>query len=174
MEELEKSLKIITEENNNNNIIIVGDFNCPDIQWETPSLKHEASDKEVQRTLIDITSQSGLAQLHEEPTRENNLLDLIFTTNPTLAKISTNIPGISDHAIVVTDIDTKPYYQKTNPRKSYIWAKADWEQVNQDLQGFQSGPVPGTFTRLRSCIVPAEITEPPKISGGENHKYDGR
>jgi hypothetical protein len=36
------------------------------------------------------------------------------------------------------------------------------------LQGFQSGPVSGTFTRLRSCIVPAEITEPPKISGGQN------
>ena len=32
----------------------------------------------------------------------------------------------------------------------------------------------GTFTHLRSCIVPAEITEPPKISGGQNHKYDGR
>ena len=31
-------------------------------------------------------------------------------------------------------------------------------------QGFQSGPVPGTFTRLRSCIVPAEITEPPKLA----------
>ena len=40
------------------------------------------------------------------------------------------------------------------------------------VQGFQSGPVPGTFTHLRSCIVPAEITEPPKISGGQNHKYD--
>jgi hypothetical protein len=40
------------------------------------------------------------------------------------------------------------------------------------FQGFQSGPVPGTFTRLRSCIVPAEITEHPKISGGQNHnKY---
>ena len=43
-----------------------------------------------------------------------------------------------------------------------------------DMQGFQSGPVPGTFTRLRSCIVPAEITEPPKISSGQNQKYDGR
>ena len=43
-----------------------------------------------------------------------------------------------------------------------------------NVQGFQSGPVPGTFTRLRSCIVPAEITEPSKISGGQNHKYDGR
>ena len=42
------------------------------------------------------------------------------------------------------------------------------------IQGFKSGPVPGTFTRLRSCIVPVEITEPPKISGGQNHKYDGR
>ena len=29
------------------------------------------------------------------------------------------------------------------------------------MQGIQSGPVPGTFTRLRSCIVSAEITEPP-------------
>jgi hypothetical protein len=37
-----------------------------------------------------------------------------------------------------------------------------------------SHPVPDTFTRLRSCIVPTEITEPPKISGGQNHKYDGR
>ena len=72
--------------------------------------------------LIEITSQSGFTHLHDEPKRENNLLDLIFTTNPTLAK-----------AIVVTDIDTRPYYQKPNPRKSYIWAKADWEQVNQDL-----------------------------------------
>ena len=42
------------------------------------------------------------------------------------------------------------------------------------VQGFQSGSVPGTFTRLRSCIVPAEITDPPppQISGGQNHKYD--
>ncbi len=48
------------------------------------------------------------------------------------------------------------------------------QHVLDRYQGFQSGPVPGTFTRLRSCIVPAEITEPPKISGGQNHKYDGR
>ena len=50
----------------------------------------------------------------------------------------------------------------------------DTERKIVSNQGFQSGPVPGTFTRLRSCIVPAEITEPPNISGGQNHKYDGR
>jgi hypothetical protein len=37
-----------------------------------------------------------------------------------------------------------------------------WHPVFLLGQGFQSGPVPGTFTRLRSCIVPVEITEPPK------------
>ena len=31
-----------------------------------------------------------------------------------------------------------------------------------ESQEFQSGPVPSTFTRLRSCIVPAEITPPKK------------
>ena len=36
------------------------------------------------------------------------------------------------------------------------------ELIKTITQGFQSGPVPGTFTRLRSCIVPAEITEPPQ------------
>ena len=35
----------------------------------------------------------------------------------------------------------------------------------------------GTFTRLRLCIVPVEITEHPpppkkKISDGQNHRYD--
>jgi hypothetical protein len=32
---------------------------------------------------------------------------------------------IASLAIVVTDIETKPYYQKNNPRTSYISAKAD-------------------------------------------------
>jgi hypothetical protein len=62
------------------------------------------------------------------------------------------------------------------PRKVLLLEKFHVIVIIMDgiRQGFQSGPVPGTFTRLRSCIVPAEITEPPKISGGQNHKYDGR
>jgi hypothetical protein len=57
------------------------------------------------------------------------------------------------------------------------WYRCFWHTgggVSDTPEGFQSGPVPGTFTRLRSCIVPVEITEPPKISSGQNHKYDGR
>ena len=69
-----------------------------------------------------------------DPQEKRNLLDLVFTSNATLTKSSTNIPGISDHAIIITDMDTKPNYQKTIPRKSYIWRKAKWQKIEEDLE----------------------------------------
>lgn len=74
-----------------------------------------------------------MTQVHNEPIKENNILDLIFTMNPSLLKSSTNIPGISDHAIIIT----KPHYQKTTPRKRYIYSKANWNKVKEDLQSLE-------------------------------------
>ena len=85
----------------------------------------------------------------------------------------TEIPGCPEKRIC----HTQWWHHKFLLQESYNNIGCDddeEEEVDSDDQGFQSGPVPGTFTRLRSCIVPAEITEPPKISGGQNHKYDGR
>ena len=31
-------------------------------------------------------------------------------------------------------MDTKPYYQKTIPRKSYIWRKANQQKIEEDLE----------------------------------------
>ena len=45
----------------------------------------------------------------------------------------------------------------------FIYLRVIFASFHPSCQGFQSEPVPGTFTRLRSCIVPAEITEPPKL-----------
>jgi len=42
-------------------------------------------------------SANNFTQIHNKPTRENNLLDLVFVSNPTLVKSSINVPGISDH-----------------------------------------------------------------------------
>ena len=47
----------------------------------------------------------GLTQVHNQPTRQDTILDLVFTNNPSLVKSSYSIPGISDHAMVVTDCD---------------------------------------------------------------------
>jgi hypothetical protein len=69
MNELQKSLDTITMENDKN-IILAGDFNCPDIDWTNMTTTIHANDKEIQKSLIEMTAQAGLTQIHEEPTRE--------------------------------------------------------------------------------------------------------
>ncbi|CAG2240535.1 unnamed protein product [Mytilus edulis] len=74
LDELEKSLQMIA--NSNTNIMLTGDFNCPDINWESMSVPNNSSDKEIQTKLMEITSSYQLTQIHEQPTREDNLLDI--------------------------------------------------------------------------------------------------
>ncbi|CAG2250433.1 unnamed protein product [Mytilus edulis] len=63
----------------------------------------------------------------------DNLLDIVLTTNPSLVKTSKNTPGISDHEMIVTDCDTKPYYQRSKPRKCYIYSKANWSSIKEEI-----------------------------------------
>jgi hypothetical protein len=32
---------------------------------------------------------------------------------------------------LITDMETKPHYQKTTPRKGYIYSKANWNKVKE-------------------------------------------
>ena len=132
LQELENSLEKATN-TNNKTIILAGDFNFPDIDSEQMSTK-QGNNRDVQQQLIDITNMAGLSQIHEQPTRGENMLDLVFVSNPSLMKSSVSVPGISDHDIVVTDFETKPYYQKTPSRKCYIYGKANWDQLNKSLE----------------------------------------
>ena len=104
LDELKKSFEII-DQHNTTNKIITGDFNCPDINWSLQTAT--GPDRETQQGLTDIMGSNNLTQIHETPTREGKLLDLVFVSNPTLVKSSVNVPGISDHDIIITDMDTK-------------------------------------------------------------------
>ncbi|CAC5395645.1 unnamed protein product [Mytilus coruscus] len=112
IKELDRSLDQIS--NKNPNIILIGDFICPDINWNTMFIHQNAKDKEIQRALMEVIISHSITQIHETPTRGNNLLDIVLTTNPSLIKTSTNAPGMSDHDVIVTDCDTKPHYQIGN------------------------------------------------------------
>ena len=136
-QELDKSIKKRNEKNNKN-LILVDDFNCPDINWNTLSVDPESDNRDIQQSIVNISLTSELTQVHDQPTRGKKILDLIFTANPSLIKSSISIPGISDHDIVATDIETKSHYQKTNPRKCYIYSKANWKDLNNDLQKLSS------------------------------------
>ena len=80
----------------------------PYVDWDSHTVHSRAQDRELQLHLAEVMSSSSLTQVHNQPTRLSALLDLTFTSNPSLAKNSTSIPGLSDHDMVVTDFETKP------------------------------------------------------------------
>ena len=131
--ELRRSLKSLNLNSKDRHVIIAGDFNCPDIDWQSLSVRKDAQDREVQQALLDLATDFNLTQVHDEPTRQNNLSDLVFTTNPSLIKSTANAPGISDHDMVVVDSDTKPFYAKQRPQKCFTFSKANWDQLKANI-----------------------------------------
>ena len=108
--ELEKILSVLSNKPNQKHSILTGDFNCPDICWDTGTVRPSAPERNIQQDLVDITTNANLTQMHTESTREKALLDLVFTSNPTLLRNSISVPGIADHDMIVSDIDTKPVF----------------------------------------------------------------
>ena len=92
----------------------------------------------MQQELVDLMSFHNLTQVHNQSTREGNLLDLVFVSNLTLVKSSTNLPGLSDHDIIITDMEARVYHQNSKPRKCFIYKKADWTAIHKDLSNLNN------------------------------------
>ncbi|WAR06007.1 LORF2-like protein [Mya arenaria] len=135
--ELRKSLELLDKQKDKVTFL-AGDFNCPDINWQNLTVEDGASDKAVQQAVLDLSVDFNLTQTHDEPTRENRMLDLTFTNNPSLIKSSTTAPGISDHDIVVVDSNTRPYYSKQKPRRCFIFSKANWDDLKTNVAAISS------------------------------------
>ena len=70
----------------------------------------------------------------EEPTRKDNVLDLILTNRPNKVLRVDVLPGVSDHDIVFTELAMRPVKQKKKPRQIPIYRKAEWEPRKEDMK----------------------------------------
>ena len=70
------------------------------------------------------------------PTRGQYILDLFFTTNPTLVYDVTIVPCLSDHDIVLAQVNVKPEVTKQVPRNIPLYKKANWHQLKQFMRDF--------------------------------------
>jgi hypothetical protein len=77
VDELELSLSTLCG-GKEKHLILCGDFNCPDIDWNTMNVAQHAQDRPVQSALAETATRWNLSQVHEHPTRGENLLDLYF------------------------------------------------------------------------------------------------
>ena len=118
---------------------VLGDFNLPKLNWSdgSPESKPDCSLSKVYNTFLNTIEDYNFTQVVSEPTRQENILDLFLTTNPTLISNIHCSPGLGDHDIVCAEASLKPTQQKQKPRKVLLLNKADWPTLKAKLKHFQ-------------------------------------
>jgi len=86
----------------NYNCIIVGDLNCPNVDWSTLTAKADG----VQDELLNFTVIRGFSQVVQSATRADNLLDIVLTSEPlSICDIDVIQPfDSSDHSQVICSL----------------------------------------------------------------------
>ena len=112
-------------------IIILGDdLNLPSIDWLNQVVKLSPQyGYRVNRLMLDTVKKHGLQQHDEEPTRLDNILDLLLTTHPVLVEKISVSPSMSDHAVITASVNIKVKINKKNLLAKFIfsvrWTRKD-------------------------------------------------
>ena len=95
-------------------------------------MKEDSKKKGVCSRMLDIITNAQLTQLQKEPTRQDQVLDLMCTSNPSLLKCITTVPGISDHdGMVVADFYLRAHVNKHPAHSIPLWLRANWDAMQQ-------------------------------------------
>ena len=123
-------------------MIIGGDFNLPSIEWghwgdEVKTRDPPSYGREINSRFIDVCDELGLTQVVRDPTRENNILDLMLVTSPDrCVDIQVN-PGISDHDAVCLTYEGRVKINKKKPRTVFLFKRADMSSLKEDLKLYE-------------------------------------
>ena len=154
------------------NTLLIGDLNFPHLKWSEVEntvihnlLSGSTRDQQKQvNALLELTDSFLMTQLVTEPTRGNNVLDLVFTnsedmlSNLTVDKASKQL---SDHNIISGTINQETSHinnlqhnrQTAKLAEFCFWSdKADWAETNNSLNS-----VPWTMNITDDTSVESDI-----------------
>jgi hypothetical protein len=106
--------------------IVVGDFNFGSIDWDT---LHSGNDA---RDFVDLIQDCFLTQVVKKPTRGENILDLVLTSNESLVgNVNVAEPfGTSDHNVITFDVNLSA--DCTNWQEEYMdYRHGDYKRLRQ-------------------------------------------
>lgn len=112
-------------------VIVTGDFNSPSVNWKQGGLNCSEGSREFAFTSFCYSS--GLSQLVREPTRGDNILDLLLVTDDDLVadvRVGSS-PIKSDHRAIYFDICAAPPARPAVP--AYDFSRADYDQMSASL-----------------------------------------
>ena len=113
--------------NQNGPNVILGDFNCPDIDWINSSSPSDLAQNVLHQYFLNF----GFTQCVTRPTRGANILDIVCIDEPLLmSDIDLEAPfSSSDHDSVVFRIEINDGFShdgKENFQKIYDWRQGDY------------------------------------------------
>lgn len=110
------------------NSIIAGDFNCI-VDWDTWTAGAEGS------RLLDFANDNFLTQVVNEPTRGNNILDLIFSTEDNmLSHVSVEERlATSDHSVVKCKLNLLVEAEAHSYRNVLNFRRANFRRFREEL-----------------------------------------
>ncbi len=164
LEELQHTLYSISSQC----IILCGDFNMLDIDWGSISC---TSSHLPSSSFCEITKNSVLDQLVTQPTRQNNILDLVLTTHPHLVEDVQVIEelGDSDHQMVRFDVKARPAPIRGNSINIYNFKKANFELFSELISNvpwdtcFLSHLVEESWTCFKDLLLTAANLSIPRM-----------
>ena len=183
LEHLESDLDHVTNLcGNSKHLILTGDFNDRTTDWHS-----NHTNSELGQDLYNLFNALGLHQIIDEPTRNENILDLIITNKPQL---------ILNHGVLdpIHDLDHCPIYGKLNlhliktkPFSRQIWdyKAGDYNKLNDELLQIPWGMVTGQSENIddavtiltdlitqctNNCIPHKTVTIHPNDKPGMTHK----
>ena len=117
-------------------IWVGGDFNLPDINWESYSTHSNKYLKEINQNFLDTFNDTGLRQTVDAPTRGENILDIFLTNCPDLIKSSAISAGVGDHNAVHITSTLHLTRRKPIKRTIRLWRKANVDGIKRDVRNF--------------------------------------
>ena len=109
----------------NKQCVIIGDFNHRTIDWDIPRAEH--ADQEF----LEAVQDCSLTQHVREPTRGENILDLILSTEEYMIEDTTILPPLSnsDHNVISFSLIVEERLSENSTIKIVDYNKADWEGI---------------------------------------------
>ena len=130
---LEKSLCLLERGGNNLTTLLLGDFNLPNVDWSNPSAP--IGYDTLSSTFCSISQDYFFHQMVVNPTRGDNILDLVLSTAPDLLfDLGVNEGlGNSDHNSIEFNMKLKILRPKQSPRIVYDFGSANWNDLRDDF-----------------------------------------
>ena len=130
-------------------IWLLGDFNLPQIDWDTEQIKQNCSYTTVYDSFLEIIHDFGLEQIVKIPTRNSNTLNLFLLNLPSLVHSTKTLPplGQGDHDIAHHELEIYPGRRKQKQRHIKLYKKTNWAGFREEMKQYQQTYVEKTQNR---------------------------